>query len=468
MRRLSRLAALPVALVLLAPVVVTGAAHAAAAPVDGSASGGDPYFPKAGNGGYDVQHYRLDLRYTPTTRAMFAVATLDVRPTVALASFSLDLRGLTVSAVSVNGRAATFSQSPGELRVRPAAALPAGVDVRVKVTYSGTMGNPTDATGAPYGWWSTADGALVVSEPEGSSTWFPCNDVPRDKASVDLVVTVPKGKVAVGNGEPVGGPVTADGWTTWRWRSTQEMSTYLVTASIGDYDLRRTTTPSGLPIVDAVDDGVTGAALTRTNAALALQDDMIAYYRSVFGPYPFGSFGAIVDDDSVGYALETQTRPVYSGSADEVTVAHELAHQWYGNAVGPRRWKDIWLNEGFATYAEWLWQARRGGKTLKQQFDAVMAVPATNTDLWGPVMADPGPDQLFASSSYLRGAATLYALRTRIGDAAFSQLLRQWYATKRGKSATTADLVALAEQVSGQDLTTFFARWAYTAGKPTP
>ena len=111
--------------------------------------------------------------------------------------------------------------------------------------------------------------------------------------------------------------------------------------------------------------------------SLALQPEMIYVFEDAFGPYPFNSYGSIVDDDSVGYALETQTRPVYSRVARESTVAHELAHQWFGNAVSPERWQDIWLNEGWATYAEWVWTEAAGGAGAQTRFEDVMAIPAT-------------------------------------------------------------------------------------------
>jgi aminopeptidase N len=202
---------------------------------------------------------------------------------------------------------------------------------------------------------------MVASEPEGSMTWYPVNDHPTDKASYSFEITVPEGKVAVANGLPPRDPVTEDGWTTWYWDAPDLQASYLTTASVGDYEVRPVYySSSGIPILDFVDDGVTGNALTTTNASLAQQAAMLDFFESIYGPYPFNSYGSIVDDDSVGYALETQTRPIYSGQANEGTVAHEAAHMWLGNAVSPGRWQDIWLNEGWATYSTWLWNDHRG------------------------------------------------------------------------------------------------------------
>ncbi|PSK97232.1 peptidase M1-like protein [Haloactinopolyspora alba] len=463
--------------VLFAVAVVAGSPGAGvAAPGEpgvprfgpGDDGAGDPYFPLAGNGGYDVTHYDLDIDYQPPDPApaplegtMQAVATLSVTPTENLDQFNLDLRGLEVESVVVRGRPARFTRDDGELVVTPRPKMHAGRPVQVEVTYGGTTGRPTDIEGALYGWVTTRDGAMVANEPEGASTWYPVSDHPTDKATYDFEITVPEGLVAVANGELVGSR-TSDGTTTWTWSSTEPMASYLSTASVGNYELRTSTTPDGLPLIDAIDRDLAPEA----SAGLAQTAEMVEFFEGEFGPYPFGSYGAIVDDDSIGYALETQTRPIYSRRANEGTVAHELAHQWMGNSVSPERWGDIWLNEGWATYASWIWAEHDGGDTAQQSFDDVMAIPADD-DFWQTVVADPGPTGLFAGAVYSRGAATLYALRQRIGEQAFGELSRQWPARFADSTATTADFEALAEEMSGQDLGAFFDTWIHSPGKPT-
>jgi aminopeptidase N len=453
-----------------AALLVTAALPAAAEssrPAPGASGAGDAYFPFAGNGGYDALHYDLDLRYQPPAAApapligqLTAVATVTIVPTRHLTSFDLDLRGLTVESVVVKNRPAEFTRSGDELVITPKTILPRGRAVDVVVTYGGATGRPRDIENALYGWVTTRDGAMVASEPEGSMTWFPVSDHPTDKATYDVSVAVPQGLVAVGNGDLVGSS-TAGGWTTWEWSSREPMASYLVTASVGNYELRQTTTPSGLPLIDAIDRDLAPSA----SAGLAQTAEMIAFFETRFGPYPFSSYGAIVDDDSVGYALETQTRPIYSTRASEGTVAHELAHQWMGNSVSPERWSDIWLNEGWATYAEWLWAEHDGGPTAASQFDGVMATPATSS-FWQTIVADPGPLGLFAGAVYDRGAATLYALRQQIGATAFDALSVEWPTRYKDSVATTDDFQALAEELSGQDLEAFFDVWVWTAGKP--
>ena len=302
---------------------------------------------------------------------------------------------------------------------------------------------------------------MVVSEPDGSATWFPSNDHPTDKAGYSFEVTVPEGLVAVANGTLTGSQ-TSGGRTTWQWDAPDPMAAYLATASVGNFALTTYTAPNGTPVIDAVDRDRPASA----SADLALTGEMLGFFESRYGPYPFVAYGAIVDDDSVGYALETQTRSFFSRTAREGTIAHELAHQWMGNAVSPHRWADIWLNEGWATYSTWLWSEHRGRQSAADAFDEVMATPADDPE-WNFVVADPQPLGLFAGPVYDRGAATLHALRVRIGDDAFFELARTWVERYGGGTASTSDFVALAQEVSGQDLETFFRVWVRTPQKPT-
>jgi aminopeptidase N len=243
------------------------------------------------------------------------------------------------------------------------------------------------------------------------------------------------------------------------------MASYLSTASVGDFALSYDVGPHGLPIINAIDAGVTGPALAQTKASLALQPKMIAFLEGLFRRYPFEAFGAIVDDDSVDYALETQTRPVYSLVADETTVVHELAHQWFGDAVSPSDWKDIWLNEGWATYVEWLWAEHQGTATMSGQFaDAVAYLDADNR--WALNIADPGRDNLFEPQVYFRGAAALHALRAKIGDGAFFAGARSWLARYNDQTATTEDFEAVMEKASGQQLDAFFDDWLREGDRP--
>ena len=471
-----------------------GGAPAGRGSTIGAPGAGDAYFPYAGNGGYDVRHYDLDLTYQPPGPApaplvgqLSGVATIDLVATQDLDRFDLDLRGLDVQALTIDGRPArevappTGDRSGGrgaaywqvqddaarvwELTIQPRSRIRDGRRVRVVVTYGGATTRPLDIEGALYGWVTTRDGAMVVNEPEGGMTWYPVSDHPTDKATYDFAITVPQGKVAVANGLPARRPRTRNGRTTWYWHAPDKQASYLATASVGDYELRRSTTPDGLPIIDAVDDGLTPENAAVTDASLALEADMIAFLGDTFVPYPFNSAGGIVDDDTVDYALETQTRPVYSEVADEFTVLHELAHQWFGNAVSPKRWQDIWLNEGWAVYAEWLWSEHTGGDSVQARFDEVMAIPADD-EFWELNVADPSPLGLFEAPIYDRGAATLQALRLEVGDKAFFAGARTWLRRYDDSTGTTEDFQRIYEQLTHRDLDAFFDVWLRTPTRP--
>jgi aminopeptidase N len=502
----TRTRALGGALAVVVGIGVVGLPGATAAPggqpgprfTAGAAGAGDDYFPFAGNGGYDVQHYDLNITYTPpavltppTPTAQLqgdfeGVATISMVATQDLDSFNLDLRGMDVSALTVNGRLARAVEPPAagaevdgaaywhvqddadrvwELTVQPRPKIKKGQMVTVVVEYGGTTTRPRDIEGALYGWVTTRDGAMVASEPEGAMTWYPVSDHQTDKATYSFEITVPEGKVAVANGLPAQDPVTMDGWTTWYWDAPDQQASYLTTASVGDYDLRFSETESGLPIIDAVDDGFSTPQLSTINTRLALQPQMLGLFEKLFGEYPFNSYGSIVDDDSIGYALETQTRPIYSGVPAVGTLAHEAAHMWFGNAVSPHRWQDIWLNEGWATYATWLWTEESGGISAQQSYNNWYA-PARNAAYWEFQIGDPGPLGLFATQVYNRGAATLHALRLEVGDADFFAAAQLWVERYEDSTGTTEDFIALYEEVSGKDLSDFFEIWLWVQEKP--
>jgi len=421
---------------------------------------GDPFFARAGNGGYEVDHYGLRIHYQPGSGRLSGVATIRATATQTLSRFDLDLRGLTVSAVTVNGSQATFTRSGQELEITPSSPLPASSSVRVKVVYSGKPATIIDPDGSPDGWIKTSDGAWVGSEPQGSPSWFPANDHPSDKASFDFRITVPAGLKAVCNGRLVRSVLHRD-HRTFHWREHERMATYLATATIGRFHVTRSRF-DGLRSYVAVDPNLSGFG-----SALAKIPRIVRFFESKFGPYPFRDVGAIADPSSAGYSLETQTRPLFPGAVGEITVAHELSHQWFGDSVTLSSWPDIWLNEGFATFAEWLWDAHSGGTSLAGRFHDGYSVPGSDSAYWNPPPADPGSAaSLFDSTIYDRGGLTLEALREKIGSHRFYSLLRQWAADHRHGNATTQQFIALASSVSGQDLTHFFDVWLYQAGKP--
>ena len=293
-------AAIAAALVLAAPA---GAADF----TPGSPGLDDPFFPLAGNGGYDVQHYSLDLAYDRATNRLDASVTIRAKAEQDLSSFNLDLRGYDISGLEVSGREADFTRDGQELTVVPARGLVRNQAFIVRVQYSGTPEPIVDPDDSLEGWVPTDDGAFVVNEPQGSPGWYPANDNPRDKATYDFAITVPEGRTAIANGRLLS-KQPRDGRTTWRWREDSPMASYLATATNGVFDLRIDEV-DGIPLYQAVDPDVANPALARER--LAAEAEIISFFSGLYGPYPFSSGGGVVDLGGVGYALESQTKSMY-------------------------------------------------------------------------------------------------------------------------------------------------------------
>lgn len=642
----------------------------------GAPGAGDPYFGTDGNGGYDVQHYFLDVKYVPATDRLTGVATINARATQNLSRFNLDLQGLTVRSVSVNGRAADWSRTADELTVKPRSGLPKAKSFTTVIRYDGVPQTLGDGSGFIH----TDDGADVIGEPHVADTWYPVNDHPSDKAAYTFKVTVPAGLEAIANGI-LTGRRTSRGWTTWTWDAKEPMASYLATATIGQFDVRAyqrqgirywdafdpdlfteavprtgqqyalslrvdtdepsykrlartvsvpaagadlsfwinrntepgwdhvfveahtvgqdnwttlpdvnghtsqdtgpvcpfwldlhpflthyqtaqadgTCTPTGssgswwgasgssngyeqwkvdlsayagasvevsityasddlvqLPgvVVDDVvvstgegttsfeadadpfdgwsvpgppagsapnpNDWIAGTAADAppttgevVEASFARQSEIVGFLSSTFGRYPFAASGGIVDDvDGLGFALENQTRPIYAKDffTDTINgqnvIVHELAHQWFGDSLAVQRWQHIWLNEGFATYAEWLWSDREGLGTAQEVFDFFYNLFPAGDPFWTLAIGDPGPDALFDFAVYARGAMTLHQLRLAVGDADFFTILRTWAKNYRNSNVTTGQFVALAERISGQQLDGLFQTWLFSTTKP--
>ena len=641
----------------------------------GAAGIGDPYFPLDGNGGYDVKYYLLDVGYDPATDVLTGMATIVATASQNLSSFNLDLDGLTVRSITVNGRRATWTRDGGELTVRPAQGIRNRAGFMVVVRYDGVPQTVGAGTLGTSGFIHTDDGTVVAGEPEVAATWFPVNDHPRDKAAFIFRIKVPAGLEAIANGVLLDRR-TSRGSTTWTWWAKEPMAPYLATATIGEFDVRsyerngikywdaidpdllapmsarageqfafsqegqpaykrlsRTITvpPGGaelsfwisrdtepgwdfafveahtagqddwttLPdtlghtspdvgqscpywlglhpflahyqtdngdgtcspvgstgtwsavsgpsdgyeqwavdlsayagsdvevaITYASDDSVqwagvgvddvevsTGAGTTSFEAdadpfdgwvvpaapegsgpnpndwvlsservqlhlvsviegSLARQPEVIEFLSGTFGRYPFSAAGGIVDDAELSFALENQTRPIYSkfffanSFSGDAVVVHELAHQWFGDSLALENWQHIWLNEGFASYAEWLWGEHDNLLTAQEFFDFYYNARPADDPFWSVTIGDPGVDNLFSLAVYERGAMTLHQLRLLVGDDTFFRIIRTWASSQAGGNVSTPEFVALAERLSGQDLDAFFTTWLFTPGRP--
>lgn len=286
-----------------------------------------------------------------------------------------------------------------------------------------------------------------------------------------MSVAVPAGVETLSNGvlvskQPEGTNVR------WNWRSEKPQNTYCTFLVVGQFDDFRTATgPNGLPFISAYANNLGGAA-AGAKASVARTPEILAFEATQFGPYPFEAQGGIVvAPGTLGFALETQTRPVYDGGffgggANSYVIAHENAHQWFGDSVSVHRWTDIWLNEGFATYAEYLWSEHLGEGTAAQVAQSTYNSYPANDPFWQVLPDNPGAARQFDNAVYDRGAMTLQALRTAVGKAVFFDILQTWAATRKYGDGTTAQFIALAESKSGKQLDALFTTWSYTKGKP--
>jgi aminopeptidase N len=432
---------------------------------------GDSLFPDLGNPGVDVVDYAIDLAYDSANGSLSGGVTLTINITSDLtevgSSFTLDSTGPAVSAVEVDGVAATFVEEPVELRITPPTPISAGTRVVVVVHYSVVPDSTQSPTGLPSGWFNTAGGSYVLNEPDGARTWLPSNDHPSDKATYTFSVTVPTGTTVVANGVLQSSEASAAG-TTWVWRQEQPMATYLILLVTGAYDIVDGTGPNDLPLTSAV--------LTADHALMQPFLDSIAeeidFFDDWFGPYPLAQYGIAITDSAGGLAMETQGRSMFSrddllsgelGYIEQLLLSHELSHQWFGDAVTPAEWSDIWLNESFATYAQWMWLEHVGLSSVQQEADSALD---GRQDGIGEPTGSPSVDGMFGFNSYDGGAIVLHALRMTIGDDDFFKVLQTWVSDNVGQSRFTSDFIALAERISGRDLTALFDDWLYATQVP--
>jgi aminopeptidase N len=483
MRSPSRFA-LVVALVL-SLALAAAPARAGAPPSPGASEIGDRLFPGLGNGGYDVRHYHLDLRYATSDPAQPIDGTVRIfaRATQSLSSFNLDFAGDSVGAVSVNGRTAGWTHVGEELVVTPRRPLRKGRFFVVKVSNfaaTPTVPDPDDFSTSAF--FITPDGSATAPQPDKAHNIFPSNDHPRDKASFTFRFDVPAGRDAAANGVLLGRR-THGGRSTWTYLQRQPLATQLVQLAVGDWDFIQRGRHRGVPFRDVLAPSLTESI----GPLLEVELGHLDWLEPRVGRYPFDVYGSLVVDADLGFALETQTLSIFDdpwfdapqGLWDPVML-HELAHQWYGDSVSVWEWSDLWLSEGHASWYEFTYAEERGflvedtvgypDDVGYADFDDLMRAVYAHGDEWraefGPVARPASADTLFSLNVYHGGALVLYALREVIGERAFARLERAWADRYRGRSASTEDFIELASRVAGRDLTAFLEDWLY--GTTTP
>jgi aminopeptidase N len=411
---------------------------------------GDPYFPSLGNTGIDALHYDLEVVYDPVTTRLDGVVGIDVAAEIDLAAFDLDLVGLHVAAVAVDGVPASFEVTADEIQIELASAVPAGSGMHVQVTYGGVMA-PAASPSQEFelGWIPRPWGAYVAAEPDGARNWFPADDHPTDKATYSLAVVVPATATVAATGLLTGVQDVPGDRRRWSFEARDPTASYLVSVAVGEFTL---TAPA--PAGTGSDPVLRHALAPETAGSEALGQTaaMIDFLEGLFGPYPFEAYGVVAVPEDLGYALENQTLTLIGQDFLEdpdfapVVLLHEVAHQWAGDDVSVERWADIWLSEGFATYAEWMWQEHTGGPSV--QVSAAGAHDEASSGRLAPPL-DPGPDAMFGRTVYVRGALALHALRQAVGDQVFSAITLAWFQRHGGGSASTADFLALVTELGG-------------------
>lgn len=468
MRRIISLIFLAVILILTSAFTSSNIATRSSSdkPTPGASGVGDPYFPELGNGGYDAIHYTIDLAVNLNDNSIAGTVTMEAKATQSLSRFNLDFGGFTISNIVVNGKTATFERERRELMITPAEPIYNGNNFEVAVTYSGVPGKDIDHVASVFsrGWQRYADGVFVASEPDGASLWYPCNDHPSDKAYYTIIITVDDPYVVAANGV-LQDVESANGKSTYTWVSNDPIASYLVTVNIAKFTRHDDTVVDGVPIRNYFPENNLNTGIK----AFSETADMVAFFNQAIGQYPFEAYGAVVANVSLPFALETQTislfgRNIFIGDTNaQVVIAHELAHSWFGDSISPATWRDIWLNEGFATYASMLWVEERYGKdTANKIMDSwYNAIQGKST-----ILGNPGRDNMFSQVVYLRGAWALHALRLKVGDDTFFKIIHTYQETFKYKNAQIEDFMAVAEAVSGQDLSAFFHGWLFEASVP--
>jgi aminopeptidase N len=430
---------------------------------------GDELYPALGSSDIDVVAYDVALTYDPATDRLAGAVSIEMELLVDADTVPLDAAGLAIQKASVDGVAARWTTQGDELLIELGGAKARTSRVVVEVVYEAPDRLRSMEAGFPVGWYDTDDGSYALNEPDGASAWLPASDHPSDKATWRFEITVPEGTTAIANGVLLDKIRTGTD-VTWVWDEREPMTTYAVLLLTGDYEVvageQQRESVAGVDLLHAVPPSSRAALDVYESVTV----DQLEFFVEWFGPYPFDAYGLAITESFPGLAMETQGRSLFSaldfdgtlGYLQQLLLAHELAHQWFGNAVSPARWTDMWLNEGFATYGEWMWLDEVGLQPLEMAANMALAGQQGATIPVG----EPTVEELFGPGVYQGGAMVLHALRLEVGETDFFEILRQWVARYYGRSATSDDFRSLAAEIAGRDLSQFFDAWLSAPDPP--
>lgn len=392
------------------------------------------------NLGFEVTHYDLDLTYRVEPNLLQGEAVLHIRALEALDKLTVDLGGAMVArriTAKHAPRVAKFRLSGGKLRLNFADVIAEGQEFELCIRYGGAP-RPLHTPWGDIGWEETESGSLVASQPNGAPSWFPCDDTPSAKATYDIRITADDPFVVISNGKLVSRRRAGGSMTRWHYRVKHPMATYLATVQVGEY--------IDIPLGPNVRAWAPARLKQVVLEEFAQQQEMVDFYSALFGHYPFADYQVVITDDELEIPLEAQGMSIFGSNhvkgdhAFERLIAHELSHQWFGNSVGLSEWKDIWLNEGFACYCEWLWFEHAHGRPAHESARSHYQVLARKKQ--DILLSDPGTHDMFDDRVYKRGALTVHALRRLLGDELFFLTVREYLSAAQHSTVTPDDLIS--------------------------
>ncbi|MFH1754404.1 MAG: M1 family metallopeptidase, partial [Candidatus Latescibacterota bacterium] len=421
--------------------------------------------------GFDVLHYDIDLDIDPVAEMISGTVAAKcslVASNVTHLGFNL-FSNMTVRDVTASGQPISFVHADDMVAAENNGGYVAGDTVTIVIDYFGTPDsigrfNPfTFATHGPQ----DAPTIFSISAPYYAGTWWPCKDVPGDKATANIHITTPDNLVTASNGRLMDVVDLSNGKHRYEWEESYAISTYLISVAVADYvvfsDYYKYGPNDSMEVMYFVYPEDSVKAREDFNVTVSL----LELYSSIFGPYPFlqEKYG-MAEAKWGGLAMEHQTCTTYGSSLvtgthqNDRIIAHELAHQWWGDLVTVGDWRDIWLNEGFATYAEALWKENTEGIAAYRDF---MNSRDIQSGFKGSIY---DPDDLYNLTVYWKGAWVLHMLRHVLGDSVFFQALRDYTEAHAYGNALTEDFQYACESIWGQSLELFFRQWVYGSGRP--